>query len=636
FIRNTFINNTATSASNGGLFYNYKNAADILVRDCVFINNSANCLVFHWSYQYYTTTSKDTLTFENNKFFNNTGKGIVYTESSDESITIRGNEAYGNEDYVVYIDHARGYQYYYNEPDHQYLYTYGVPRGPLELMIEANNFSYNPGGGIWAKVSQYDAQYASYGSGQPNADIRVKKNMLYGNGPDGWSLGLDGLYRSPTVKSNRLDGSSKGQFWGIVTGDPARTVVFDMQIRDVVMDGGPEGRTAYGFHNIEVEFYDCTFTNFSKCFFADDCRVDVYWSGVPEASGETQNDGKIYIWNHLEIWVTWANAEGVDSGIPAPKAIVAMQGANGRYFGAMKTNEEGKLLDRDNDPLVINPWISEDGVMEAWSPFTITLLAQENVSSAHQVSVVQDFVDPNPLRLTLIDMFKPEVIIANPQDDTLVNVSDVLAEGFLFEIGSGIKLFEGRSDMMPEDEWVSITRNVLWQHIFPQMTEGYHNLIVRAADISDNWNISIIEIIIDLQRPDLIVQLEYKNATKIPWDEEKGGYFVRDKEIAINGTYIDNYAHFVDIILRINGVAKFIFPSQWGTIWHPMELKQGINTIIIDATDTAGNRAVERLYISLDSHPPTMYIYNPLDGQMTANETMFVTGLTEPITRLDI
>ena len=636
FTKNTFINNTATTASNGGLLYTYKNQADITVRDCVFINNSANCIVVYWTYQYYTSSYKNILNFENNEFYNNTGKGIVYSESSDDSVTIRGNVGYGNEDYCVWIDHTRGYQYLYNEPDRFYLYSYAVPRGPLELIIEANNFSYNPGGGIWARVSQYNAQYSSYNPGQPNADIRIKKNLLYSNGPDGWSLGIDNLYRRPTVKANRLDGSSMGQFWGIVVGDPARTDVFDVQIRDVVMDGGAEGRTAYGFHNVEAEFYDCTFTNFSKCFFADGCDVNVYWSGVPEASGETQNDGRIFIWNHLEIWVTWANAEAVDSGLPVPMAIVAMQGANGKYSGAMRTNEEGKLLDRDNDPLVVNPWICDDGVMDAWSPFTITLLAQENVSTAHKVNVVQDFIDPNPLRLTLNDIFKPEVIIANPQDDTLVNESDVLAEGFLFEIGSGIKLFEGRSDMMPEDEWVPITRNVLWQHIFPQMTEGYHNLTVRAADISDNWNISIIEIIVDLQRPDLFVELEYNNATKIPWDDEKGGFFVRDKEIAINGTYGDNYAHLGEVIIRINGVTKFIFPSQWGTIWHPMELKQGINTIIIDATDTAGNRAVQRLYISLDSHPPTMYIYHPLDGQMTSNETMFVTGLTEPTTRLDI
>jgi hypothetical protein len=190
--------------------------------------------------------------------------------------------------------------------------------------------------------------------------------------------------------------------------------------------------------------------------------------------------------------------------------------------------------------------------------------------------------------------------------------------------------------MMPEDTWVTITRNVLWQHVFPGMTEGFHNLSVRSADMSGNWNTSTIEIIVDLTKPALFVELEYLNATKIPYDTEKGGYFVRDKEIAINGTYSDNYAHLGEVIIRINGVPKYIFPSQWGKIYERIELKQGINTIIVDATDTATNRQSAKLYVSLDSFPPTMYIYEPLDGHMTANQTLIVTGLTEPITRLDI
>jgi hypothetical protein len=90
-----------------------------------------------------------------------------------------------------------------------------------------------------------------------------------------------------------------------------------------------------------------------------------------------------------------------------------------------------------------------------------------------------------------------------------------------------------------------------------------------------------------------------------------------------------------EVIIRINGIPKFIFPSQWGKIYERIELKQGINTLIVDATDTAGNRIEQRLYVSLDSFPPTMYIYNPLEGQMTADEELLVTGLTEPLTRLD-
>jgi hypothetical protein len=635
FERNIFINNTGSTASNSGLVYFYKNRQDFAVRDCEFYNNSANCIVMYFDHKYYNYVFINNIAFEDNLFYNNTGYGIAVSEINDDYITIRGNEGAGNEAYVVWIDHSKGYQYLYSDSDHEYVYSYGYPNGPRMLVIEANNFSYNRGGGIWAKVSQYSSQYSYYNPGQPNADIRIKKNMLYGNGPDGYTLAMDNLYRKPSVKSNRIDGSSMGMFWGLIR-DDSRYTPFDMEFREVVMDGGPEGKTAYGFSNIDAAFYDCMFTNFSVCFYAEDCEVNVYWSGVPEASGETSGKGRIYIWNHLEIWVTWGNASGVDSGIPTPGAVVAMQGANGRYFGAIRTNDEGKLLDPEGDPMIITPWTCVEGIMDAWSPFTITLLAQENVSTAHEVQVTEDFMDPNPLRLTLNDIFIPEVIIANPQDDTLVDEADVLTEGFLFEIGSGIVTFEGRTDMMPEDEWVTITRNVLWQHVFEGMTEGYHNMSVRAADLSGNWNTSNIEIIVDLTDPGLMVELEYLNATKIPYDEELGGYFVRDKEIAINGSYDDNYAHVGDIIIRINGIAKYIFPSQWGNIYERMDLDQGINTIIVDATDTAGNRAAITLYVSLDSYPPTMYIYEPLDGQMTANETLIITGLTEPLTRLDI
>jgi len=312
-----------------------------------------------------------------------------------------------------------------------------------------------------------------------------------------------------------------------------------------------------------------------------------------------------------------------------------MQGANGKYFGALVTNSEGKLFDQYGEPMVITPWTCVDGVMDSWSPLKVTIMANE-VSTLHDVSVEDDYIAPNPKRLTVNDIYIPEVIISNPQDGTLVNTPDVLTEGFLFEIGSGVVAFEGRTDQMPEDEWQDMSEAVLWQHVFAGMTEGYHNLSVRAADLSGNWNTSNIEIIVDLTDPGLELYLEYLNATKIPYDPVKGGYFVRDKEIAINGTYDDNFATLGEIAIRINGVPKYIFPSQWGKIYERIQLAQGINTIIVDATDTAGNRHVERRYVSLDSYPPTMYIYNPLDGHMTGNRTLTVVGLTEPNTRLDL
>jgi hypothetical protein len=632
FERNIFINNTATTATNGGLVFFYKIRQSITITNNEFINNSASCIVFHIPYRYgyyYYSPENHWFIVEDNSFYNNTGKGIVFSEVDNNHIQIMGNKGAGNKDYVVWVSQSDDKQYNYGDSGHAYIYCYYNAQGPDTLIVEANNFSYNPGGGMWLRTSQTDSSPSTYYPyGNPDQLVRVKKNMLYGNGPDGWSLAITGLFSKPSVKNNRLEGSSMGMFWGLIQGDERRTE-FNIEIRDVEIDGGPDGMTAYGFQDVDASIYDSVFVNFDEAFYAEDCELNVYWSTVPEASGKTEGKGRIYIWNHLEMLVTWANATGVDSDVPVDTATIAMRGANGNYQ-AYNTDENGKL-----PMMVINPWTCIDGVMNAWSPYQVSIMANE-VSTVHTMHVVGDFIDPNPMRLTLNDIFVPEVIISNPQDGTLVNTADVLGEGFLFEIGSGITVFEGRTDEMPEDEWLPLTQGVLWQNVFEGMTEGEHNVSVRAADLSGNWNTSTVSIVVDLTNPALDVHLEFLDTRLIEYNETMGGFFVRDKEIAINGTYSDNFADLRSIIIRVNGVPEYIFDSQLGKIYMRVKLDQGINTLIVDATDTAGNRMTVKLYVSLDSYAPTLYIYEPLQNEKTANATMLVTGLTEPNTRLDL
>ncbi len=629
FERNYFNNNTGSTATNNGLLWFFKLKQGFSIRNNVWENNSANCIVNYLVYSTYGGKPKHEYYVEGNTFINNTGKGIAFLEIDNCEITIRGNKGWDNMDYPVFLDTTKFYINDYSNPGHYTYSMYGSMQGPDMLRVESNNFSYNPGGGLWLRTSCYDPGYTYYDAGNPNQEIVVKKNILRGNGPDGWSLALANIYRKPSVKNNVLDNASMGEFWGLIGNDP-RATEFDVSIRDVVIDGGPNGMTAYGFENIDAEFYDCTITNFKKAFYAKDCEVNIWWSAVPEASGKTEGKGRINVWNHLEMEVTWANVTGVDSGNGVKYAVVAMRGANGKYFGALITDVNGKL-----EPMIVNPWVSFDGVMDAWSPFQTTILANE-ISTLHDMHVIGEFVAPEVMTLTHIDWSPPQVHISNPQEGTLVNTVDVLTEGFLFEIGSNVSIFEGHTDVMAEDEWEPITEGVIWQHLFKGLIEqGEHNMSVRALDIAGNWNTSTITIIVDLVIPELEVLLEFLDATPIPYNETMGGYFVHNKEVAINGTYLDNYADERDIIIRINGVPEPIFTTQLGKIYKRVKLDQGINTLIIDATDTAGNRHTERLYVSLDSYAPTMYIYSPLQGDKTANETLLVTGLTEPNTRLD-
>ncbi len=612
FERNEIINNT------GGASYEYYAVVQLYyIRKGLTIShnyiaeNRMTAICVYYAYGNMGNPPIYDLIIEYNEIVDNHAKGImIYRMYWPYDVYIRYNTGTGNENYAIAMD-VDSYSY----------------RGPRLLSVEANDFQYNPGGGMYLRPYFFNPQSVTdYRA--PNQQIQIKKNNLMNNGAGGWALAVVDFHRFPIMKNNNLTGSAKGQYLEI-TANQATRANNHMILRDMSWDGGVNGTTALGFGEINVEFYDCTWVNYTEALFAKDCQLTVWYCSIPEASGATEGNGRIHVWNNLEIWVTWANATGVDSGHPAPGALIAMRGANGKYLGAQFADDEGKL-----EPMLLNPWTCINGVMDAWSPFTMTIMAND-ISTPHVVSVIGEALAPDAKELTVNDIFIPEVIISNPQDDTLVKTADVLTEGFLFEVGSGINTFEGHSDVMGEDEWQPINETVLWQYVFLGMTEGAHNLSVRAADLSGNWNTSSIKILVDLTKPDLEVVLEYLNTTRIPYNETMGGYFVRDREIAINGTYDDNFATLGEIVIRINGVPEYIFPSQWGTIYKRIKLDQGINTIIVDSTDTAGNRATITLYVTLDSYAPTMYIYNPLDGERTPDKVMTIVGLTEPSTALE-
>ena len=636
---NIFFGNSGSSATNNGLIFFQFVKQTFSVSNNYFENNSASCIVnyapytYGYSYQGYSYGENHPtywFYYENNEFYNNSGKCIAITECDNNNIQIRQNKAHGNEDYVVFIDQTTSYMYIYNSDPYIYIYGLGMD-GPDTIRIESNNISGNPGGGIYARTNYYDPDYYYYEPGNPAQEVSVKNNFLMDNGKAGWSLLLSNLFKRPSMKSNNLDGSAMGQYLGMIMTEAAGRQPFPVEYRDLVQDGGDNGVTAFGFEYIEAAFYDCSLLNYTECLYAKDCEVNTWDSAIPEGSGKTEGKGRIFVHNSIEIWVTWANATGVDSFVPVPRAMVSLLAYNGEYSGGMLTDEFGKLPVMEN----ILTWKSLEGTMYQYSPYNATVSANQT-STLHNMHIVGNHLGPaDPMRLMLVDIFIPEVIISNPQEGTLVATSNVVGEGFLFERGSGIVVFQGQTEMDPT-RWDPVDPNVLWVHTFMGLSEGEHNLTVRAKDLSGNWNQSTVKIVTDLTDPTLGARLEYTDGRPVPYDPVKGGYFVREKEIAINGSYSDNFAPLRDIIIRINGVPEWIPASMSGKIFKRVRPDQGINTFIIDATDTAGRRTTVRLYVSLDSYAPTVYLYTPLQGTTVGNRTLAVTGLTEPNTRLTV
>jgi len=599
FERNQFIGNKGNSMNdNVGLVQFEYTRNDVTLSDNRFEGNLMNCIVNYNNYPDYSYW----FTVEGNTFINNSGKCIIGYELDNMNFLVRSNMGTLNADYGVYL-----------------MQTSTTKNGPDVIQVELNNFTGNSGGGIYLRGCAYDSKYGtSYGN--PTQEVLVRNNILTNNGQKGWALAILGVYRDPTPKGNDLSGSAMGYLLGLINDDPRREP-FSVTYRDLVMDGGANGVSAFGFEGIDAEFFYCSLLNFSKALYAKDCTVNVWWSAIPEASGWTEGRGRIYVYNHVDFLVTWADATGEESGIPVNGATVALQGANSKYLNPFRTDVYGRY-----GPVVINPWVCIDGRMDALAPFDATV-NYGGVSTFQKAHVVGELLMPdNPLHLVLVDNRIPEVIISNPQDATLLNSPDVLVEGFLFEVGSGVVVFSAQTGEMGEDDWDDVTPDTLWGYTFNALAEGAHTIRVRARDLAGNWNTTAIDFVIDLTPPTLTTWLENKDTTLITGPP----YFTRSSEIIINGTYSDDHATLAEVTIRINGVRFAVPDKELGRIFKFQDLTQGLNIIIIDATDTAGNSVTMEIHVTLDRYGPVLYLQRPLQGEATSSTKMTLVGLTEP------
>jgi hypothetical protein len=77
-------------------------------------------------------------------------------------------------------------------------------------------------------------------------------------------------------------------------------------------------------------------------------------------------------------------------------------------------------------------------------------------------------------------------------------------------------------------------------------------------------------------------------------------------------------------------------PAGWWLIDELYPLEEGVNELVVEARDEAGNIEVIRLTVTLDTISPALTIIEPLDGFKTKKEQVNIIGTTEPGATLSI
>jgi len=597
FDRNTLSDNTASSALNGGIVVFRGIRYNTAVRRNVFTGNTGTCINFYRPFSSNTWYSAYTHTVDGNIFKNNDGAATTWIDYRSYNIVVKRNTGSNNTGPLLYHTITAKYVYDYFNPN-----TVGEMTGALSIEASSNNYSYNHGGAIDINPAQWVDANTPYNN--VNQRMLLSNNDLLSNG-DGWAIRVMNFGEFPLLVNNNVYGSKYGVYLHAIN-NPARwprdKMVFEGERFD---GGGPGGMTAWGLVNIDADFTDCSFTNYIEALYARDCTINVYWSAIPEGSGRTEGRGYIYVWNHLEVLITWADATGVDSGMPAAGATLAMLGTNGRYYGALTANDEGRI-----GPLMLMPWSSIEGKMDQWSPYDGTI-SSGGLTSFYIVNLVGEHVGDDAMHMLIQDTVVPEVVVTSPAMGSMSNMVDMPIEGFLFETGSGITSFMGYMD---GGMGVEIDPELTWMAIFNDLAQGEHTIVVEAVDVAQNKANTTVTFLIDAVAPDLDIVS--------PADM----YVTRDPNLLIQGSYQDDVSDLSEIEVRINGR---VLSSTTGVINEYETLTEGVNTLIIDATDAAGNTQIVRRIVTLDSYPPTLYVYSPLNLLVTADPILEVNGLSE-------
>ncbi len=602
FDRNIFNDNVASSALNGGLVVFKSIRYDLSVKRNVFNDNVGNCINFYRPYSYNSNYAY-IFTVDGNDFKGNDGPATLWVDFSGYQIVVKRNT--GTDNTGPLIRHTLTAAYVY---DYDYPQTVGQMRGPRSYVVDSNNYSHNRGGAVDIRAQWADAWYIYTNSGQT---IGLRNNVFEYNGND-YSIRIVDFGQFPELHNNKIYGSAYGTYLDAIDYPALFPRVTLNLVGEEYDGGGPNGMTAWALVDVDAVFTDCSFTDFQVALFARDCRIDVYWSTIPEASGRTEGRGYIYVWNHLEILITWADAMGVDSGQPAVGATLALLGTNGNYYGALETDMMGRI-----GPLLVMTWSSVEGKMDAWSPYSGTILAG-GLTAHHIISAIGEQVGEDSLHLIIDDTVVPDVVVTSPSMDAMSNMVDMPVEGFLFETGSGIASFIGYMD---GGEGVDVDPEQQWTVMFPGLEQGQHTIIFEAIDVSGNKADTTISFFIDAIAPELdIISPEDGDVTRI-------------STLVVQGTYQDDVSEISEIAVFVNGEP---IGTTTGVINYPVTLTEGVNTVTVTATDKAGNTEVVLRTITLDTYAPTLYVYTPLDALVTSVVLLRVDGLSEAGTPVTI
>jgi len=372
--------------------------------------------------------------------------------------------------------------------------------------------------------------------------------------------------------------------------------------------------TALDAQFCEVRAFHCNLTGVgTNSIIARDSKVHLKYCQVPDLSAQTQGTGiKIgvyfYQWFNLTT-VAWQNLEPIANQTIVVKRYRAPQD----IVHTARTDENGDLVhemipfwqkDENNNPL-------RNDELQAFAT-----IRGETLNSL--------WFDFNDTIIGIEDPDVPELVINTPADDTVQKLGELIIQGEIRDVHSGVRAVEVTLDNVVWYQATSVPprtgqSRATFRVEIHNLTDGVYTISVRGWDVArypiENLSFALVTIEgvkIDTEPPFLQII------------EPTEPFYITNKRVY---EIIGQTERSVNIRkLTINDQDLWIFGNNFN---YTAELVEGTNTFLIIAEDTAGNIATVVRQIVLDTQEPTLIVSSPTNGYSSRERDFEVSGDTE-------
>jgi len=236
-----------------------------------------------------------------------------------------------------------------------------------------------------------------------------------------------------------------------------------------------------------------------------------------------------------------------------------------------------------------------------------SLFPSMTVSGHTFVGEEYDFWNDTSGEIYLIDDVTPTLTVGTPANSSLMNVSHVRAVGRYQELGSGLESLTVRLDGGAWSEAMfDLEGN--WSMDLEALAEGDHDILVRVVDrAGNNMTVGPIAFRVDTVAPPLVLG-------DVP-------ALVNTIELNVTGSTEPGAQ------LLAGGAPVAMAPD--GNFNLSLLLVEGVNVLVVEAVDAAGNRNATVLEVVLDTIPPELTVDRPSSGSWTTDTTATIQGVVE-------